>query len=394
MVASIVVVLSIIGLAIDTGHLQLVKVRMQTAADAAGLGAVQELRANGSANVTDAARADAAANGFTDGVNAVTVAVHKPPESGYYTGDSTAVEVTIHQTVQTFFMSLAGFSTMEVSARSVARQGPGTNCVYVLDPAMASAFSASGGAILQVNCGVVVNSTSATAMSLAGGAVLTAAAVSVTGSFTTSGGGAVTPAPSIHVPAETDPLAYVAAPAVGACTATDYSISSGQARTISPGVYCNGISVSGGAELTLSAGTYILKGGGLTVAGLSTLRGTGVTFYNSAGGGYPYRAISLAGGATVQLSAPVTGALAGMLFFQDRSIVGGVASTIAGGATSSFNGALYFPTTALSYSGGTGTDYTIIVAKQLTCTGGTTLNNDYSSLPAGPPVKGSAALSE
>ena len=35
MLASTVVLLTIVGLAIDTGHLQLVKVRMQTAADAA-----------------------------------------------------------------------------------------------------------------------------------------------------------------------------------------------------------------------------------------------------------------------------------------------------------------------------------------------------------------------
>src|SRR3954466_15164148 len=101
MVAAIVVVLSIIGLAIATGHLQLVKVRMQTAADAAVIGAVQELKANGSTNVTAAGKADAAANGFTDGQNTVTVAVHKPPTSGFYTGDSTAVEVTIHQSVKT-----------------------------------------------------------------------------------------------------------------------------------------------------------------------------------------------------------------------------------------------------------------------------------------------------
>src|SRR4051812_17598641 len=84
MVASIVVILSIVGLAIDTGHLQLVKIRMQTAADAAALGAVQELRANGSGNLTQAAKADAASNGFTDGQNAVTVTVDRPPLSGYY----------------------------------------------------------------------------------------------------------------------------------------------------------------------------------------------------------------------------------------------------------------------------------------------------------------------
>ena len=67
MVASMVVILSIVGLAIDTGHLQLVKVRMQTAADAAAIGAVQELKLHGPTNVTASGKADAAANGFTDG---------------------------------------------------------------------------------------------------------------------------------------------------------------------------------------------------------------------------------------------------------------------------------------------------------------------------------------
>jgi hypothetical protein len=394
MVAAIVVVLSIIGLAIDTGHLQLVKVRMQTAADAAALGAVQELRANGAANIVPAARADAAANGFADGQSAVTVTVRTPPPSGYYTADTTAVEVTIKQTVHTFFMALLGFNTMDVNARSVARRGPGATCVYVLDAAMSGAFSASGGAVVQVSCGVMVNSSSGTALTLSGGAQLRASSVSIVGSYSASGGGGVTPAPDIHASLEGDPLAYVAAPAAGACTATNFSVSSGDVSTITEGVYCNGISVSGGARLTLSAGTYILKGGGLTVTGNSTLIGNGVTFYNTSGGGYSYGAIALAGGATIHLSAPTGGALAGMLIFQDRSIVAGAASVISGGANSFFNGALYFPTTALSYSGGTGTDYTIIVARQLTCTGGTTLHNDYSSLPGGPPVKGSAALSE
>src|SRR4051794_12486704 len=104
MVASMVVILSIVGLAIDSGYLQLVKVRMQTAADAAVIGAVQELRANGPTNVTAAGRSDSAANGFTNGQNGVTVTVNTPPSTGNYTGDNTAVEVMIRQSVNTFFM--------------------------------------------------------------------------------------------------------------------------------------------------------------------------------------------------------------------------------------------------------------------------------------------------
>jgi hypothetical protein len=130
------------------------------------------------------------------------------------------------------------------------------------------------------------------------------------------------------------------------------------------------------------------------VAGNSYLTGDGVLFYNTFGSGYGYGAISLSGQAIVQLSAPTDGPRAGILFFQDRALASNIPSTISGGANSRFDGALYFPTTSLSYSGGTGTDYTIIVAKTLSFSGGTTLNSDYSSLPGGTPVKAGAALGE
>jgi hypothetical protein len=394
MIVSIVAVLALVGLAIDSGHLQLVKVRMQTAADAAALGAVNELKASGPAGMSAAAVRDAAANGFQHGSNAVAVTVESPPSSGYYTIDPTAVQVTVSQSVDALFMGVLGFHRMNVKARSVARRGSSPNCVYVLDPAVSGAFSASGGASARMSCGVMVDSTNATAMTLSGGASLTAASVTVGGGVSRSGGATISPAPSTYAAVETDPLAYIAAPAVGACTQTGYSVSNGVVATISEGVYCNGISVSGGATLKLNPGTYILKGGGLTLSGNSTLKGSGVTFYVTAGGGYSYGAISLSGNATVQLRARTSGLLAGILFFQDRSIVGGAGSSITGGAGSYFTGALYFPTTSISYSGGTATEYTILVAKRLTITGGSTLNSDYSSLPSGSPVKGNAVLSE
>jgi Flp pilus assembly protein TadG len=394
MMASTVAVLSLVGLAIDTGHLQLAKIRMQTAADAAALGAVQERKNNSAADFVAPARADAAFNGFTHGQNGVSVTVNSPPVTGFYTADSTAVEVLIHRDVKTFFMALGGFHTMGVKARSVARRGPGTTCMHILDPTASSAVSASGGAIVQVNCGVHINSSSNTALSVSGGARITATQVNIVGSYSASGGGVISPAPAIHVATEPDPLAHVPAPAAGACTSTNYSVSGAQVRTISEGVYCGGISVSGGSRLTLNPGTYILKGGGLSVSGGSYLTGAGVTFYNTFAAGYSYGAISLSGGTYNQLSAPTTGPLAGILFFQDRSLTSGAASSLSGGATSRFDGALYFPKTALSYSGGTGTEYTIIVAKTLSFSGGTILNNNYSSLPAGPPVKGNATLSE
>jgi hypothetical protein len=392
-VLALVVLLAFLGLAIDVGYLQFVKTRMQTAADAAAIGGAQEIRMNGASGAAAAAKGDAALNGFTDGQNGVTVSVYSPPVSGYYTGDATSVEVVISQDVPAFFMELVGTSSVGVKARAVSHLSSGPSCVYALDPAAPGAFSASGGATVGVSCGIIVNSSHAQAMKVSGGAQVTGAYTSIVGGYSINGGGMITPLPSTGATSEGDPLAYVAAPAVGSCTSAS-QVSITTSRTIDPGVYCGGISISAGARVTLNPGTYILRGGGLSISGGSNVSGDGVTFYNTAGGGYGYQGISFSGGSTATLRAPTGGPLAGILMFQDRSISGGAASTVSGGSGSILDGALYFPGTALSYSGGTSSAYTLLVAKTVTFSGGTTVNNDYSSLPAGSPVKGGAALGE
>jgi hypothetical protein len=141
-------------------------------------------------------------------------------------------------------------------------------------------------------------------------------------------------------------------PTVGStCTATNYR-APGAGGTIGPGTYCGGITVEGGATLQLSAGLYILNGGGLTVGGGGSIMGTGVTFYNTASSSYSYKAINLTGSSTTSLIAPTSGTWQGILFFQDRSITSPVQNMISGGSTTVYQGALYFPTTALVYSGG------------------------------------------
>ena len=394
LMVSLVVLLAFLGLSVDVGYMEYQKTRMQTAADAAALGGVQEIKLAGSATAVAAAKTDAALNGFTDGRNSASVSVANPPSSGYYTSDSTAVEVMISQSVSTYFMRLVGSPTITVRARAVARRGAGTNCLYALEPTASGAFSASGGINVQVGCGVVVNSSSGTAMSVSGGATVAATSFGVVGDYSISGGSMVTPTPIAHVASETDPLSYVPAPTVGSCDHTNYSVSGGATAVANPGVYCKGISISGGSRLTFNPGTYILKGGGFSVSGGSTATGAGVTFYNTAAAGNPYAPISISGGTTISLSAPTTGPLAAMLFFQDRSIVSASANSISGGASTVLNGALYFSTSPVTYSGGTAGTYTIIVARNVSFSGGSALNANYTSLPGGSPIKGGAALSE
>ncbi len=397
MLCCLLLLAGFLGLAIDTGYLEWVKTRMQTAADAAAIGGVQEIKMNGAANVVTAARGDAALNGFTDGQGGVTVTVNNPPSGGYSTTDSTGVEVIVAQKVSTFFMGAVGASPVGLQARAVARQASGTVCVVSLDAAAAGAFTASNGANVQMGCGIMVNSASSTAFTVSGGTTVKAGSIWVTGGSTVTGGSSVTPTASTGIPAMSDPLANVPAPSVGACTYYNTVVGGGLTKTLPPGVYCNGINLGNGAHITFAPpGNYILKGGGLNIQGGVTVTGTGVTFYNTAGGGYSYQPFNFSNGAVITLSAPTTGPLAGILLFQDRSIVSSAVNSFLGGTTNTLNGALYFPTTPISYSNGTNTSstYTILIAKTVNFQGGCKVNNDYSSLPGGSPVKGNATLSE
>ncbi|MBV8358098.1 MAG: hypothetical protein JO189_09215, partial [Deltaproteobacteria bacterium] len=136
--------------------------------------------------------------------------------------------------------------------------------------------------------------------------------------------------------------------------------------TLSPGLYYGGINITGNATVSFNPGTYVIAGGGLSVTGNSNLSGQGVTFYLTTGSG-GYGPVNLTGNATVNLSAPTSGSLEGILFFQDRSIPNGsAASMVVGNSSSTFDGTLYFPTTGLTYLGNSSVSgYTIIVANTL-----------------------------
>jgi hypothetical protein len=100
----------------------------------------------------------------------------------------------------------------------------------------------------------------------------------------------------------------------------------------------------------------------------------------------------------VNLSSPCSssgGSIEGMLFFQDRSILptSSNGSTINGNSGSTFSGALYFPTTSLSYAGTTGANmFTLLVSDMLTFTGNSGVGNNYSCLSNGPLIKDAALV--
>src|SRR5205823_3541203 len=126
-----------------------------------------------------------------------------------------------------------------------------------------------------------------------------------------------------------DPYATMNYPAYSGC---DFHNKSWHGTaTISPGVYCGGMKLTAGGNVTLNPGIYYLDGGSLSMEGQTTLRGTGVTLVFTSSSGSGYATASIAGGATLQITAPTTGPTAGIVMFGDRSEPLDTAYSLTGG---------------------------------------------------------------
>jgi hypothetical protein len=341
-----------------------------------------------------AGKADAASNGYTDGASSVTVAINNPPTSGPNTSNAGYVEAIVSKPEPTFFMRVLGFSTMTVSARAVAYEGNGPNCIYVTDPSASGAMATNGNVNVQSSCGLLVDSSSSSGLTAVGNVTIDASSIGIVGNYTSNGSTSFSPTPKIGVIAATDPLANIQAPTVGSCAHSNFSLNGNSGSSSSPyqlyaGTYCGGISVHGNAVLHFNVGTYVLAGGGMVISANTTMTGIGVTFYNTTGTG-GYGGITLNGNTTANLSAPTSGPLTGILFFQDRSVPSsGAGSTITGNSSSTFDGALYFATTTVSFGGNSSINgYSIVVADKLTVSGNSSIGSNYSSLTGGSPIKG------
>ena len=217
-------------------------------------------------------------------------------------------------------------------------------------------------------------------MTVNGGASIYAPSIEINGGTASIASNAVvTPTPNTNGGAVPDPLSALAMPTVGSCDYTDYKVTGGANVTLNPGVYCNGITLTGSSTINLNPGTYILNGGGMSIGSGGLLSGSRVMFFNTGQSGKTPGPISFSGSSVVTLTAPTSGTYQGMLFLQDRNITYATTNNFTGSATSSFTGTLYFPSTAVNYTGNSSGTFTAIIAKTLTFTGTSNIKND----PAG-----------
>jgi hypothetical protein len=371
---ALVVLLGFVALAVDLGLIWGTKRKMQTAADAAVVaGAVA---ARNSENVTSAADNVASLNGFTDGTNGVTITVTNP-YSGCG-GAANCIKVKIAQDYPTYFLRVVGYSTININASAVSGTINSSNCVYALKQSASPGLKASGNGTVNLSCGVVVDSNQNPAATCTGSATFTATSIAVTGSVS---GTCFSPAPTTGTSGVPDPFAYLGS--APTCTVNNTSLNINSSTTVTQGHYCKGIKISGAStNVTFQPGTYYIGSpNDLSITSGGTVSGTGVTFIDTQGG------ISLAGSGKVTLSAPTSGTYKGILFWGTSTSN----NTIAGGSGSTFDGALYFPNSKLTYTGNSSsTGYTIIAAGEVEVGGGSVLGSNFSSLGGTSPVSSSS----
>jgi len=397
---AMVAILALAGLALDGGMALETKRRAQTAADSAAIAGAVEVKKNPmTTEMTSSARHEAQRNGFTHGADGVVVQVHNPPTSGRYAGKSDYVETVVTQQRPSTLLQTIGITSTTSGGRAVAGPKESDMCVLVLHPTQSKALNMSGSAsIIAPNCTVAVNSSDSEAIAVSGSACIDAKTIAVVGNV---GGSCYTPDPDTGSAPTPDPFVNHARPSYGSTCDYTNTVISGTTplaqRTLNPGVYCGGIRISSTPGVRFNPGTYILLGGGLVSSGSSsTLTGTGVTFYITGNSTYPFKPITVSGGGALNLSAPTSGPMEGMLFFQDRNFTTTSTNTISGGSTMNIEGVLYFPTTKLTYSGGSTNNgaYTVIVVNLLNLTGPSGIGTDFSGLSSGSPIKTGVALAE
>jgi hypothetical protein len=370
--------------------------QMQVAADASALGAGIAYQTGYPSDPTVEARAIAANLGFVHGVNGTSVTVNRPPLAGAHVGDNTAVEVVISQPQTLAMISLFMNRTVPVGAHAVATQaGTGSFCVLQMDTSSATGVTQSNGATVNlVQCGLAVDASGSQALSVSGSAVLNALSVSVHGSASVTNGGVVNATNGVKTgqPVIADPYASVARPSFSGCNYNNKSYGhSASTQYISPGVYCNGLAFTNDAVVVMNPGTYFVDRGTFSVGGSVRLSGTGVTIVLTKSTGSSYATVSIGNGATVTLSAPATGATAGLVFFGDRNATLSTSSSFGGGATFSITGAIYMPTQTVTFNNGISnpSGCTQLIAGRITFSGGAQFKNNC----AGTGVSAIGALS-
>ena len=304
-------------------------------------------------------------------------------------GDKSSIQVDVSLSWKPMFMGMISPSFSTISATAIAKiMGTGNICVMGLSPGRNKTVHMERRAKLIGNgCGIYSKSTATNSIDVADAAHIEASFICSEGGIKQNSSSQVTPAGVQDCPTPPDPLAGRIKPEVGGCDFKRTRLRYFHG-TLRPGVYCQGLSIGRYSNVTLAPGIYIIKDGGLTVTGGSVLTGDNVGVYLT-GKNARFAFLTLS---TIKLKAPISGPMAGLLFFQDPEApgVGDKLNSFSKNIIATTNaeileGTIYLPKGRLEISGkdavAQNSAYTAIVTSLLELREGPTLvlNADYAS---------------
>ena len=286
------------------------------------------------------ARAVAAAAGLIDGKDGVTVQLSRPPASGRYAGNSSAVQVAISQPQNLELAKILGLSKFDLHTSAVALQDRlGDYCVLALDiGAQASVNLEPNAALPNSSCDIGANSASESALAMGAWSVIrgstsvrghvSRAANAVLGGFTNVENG-----PNID-----DPYRTLPDPPTLPCTGQSGVGAAGGTFNLTPGHFCAGWNFAANTTLNLAPGLYVIDQR-LTLGDNARVIGTGgVTL--AINGNYE---MLTGNNAALSITAPKTGTYAGLAIFSRRTAAPSTSHKFGKTLTLSLQGALYFP---------------------------------------------------
>lgn len=372
-----------VGVVVDYGLLSSQKAAFQLAADSAALAAAKEFRlANASAATIQTVAEKFATSALQSAKQPGKVVANVDPKK-------MSVTVEITNIANTTIMHMFGTSAVEVAAKATARvQGSASICVIGLELDKNEAIYLEKDAKLEApDCAVYSNSRKRDGLKALQNSSIKARFICSAGGSYKDKYDAFSPAPTLDCPVVSDPLASRPAPPIGGCTATDLKITA--ATTIYPGTYCGGIKILKTAVVNLSPGIYAFKDGPLDVADGAALIGQNVGIYLSGKGAV----VRFDANTKISLTAPKDGALAGILFFEDRTSPADQKHEILSNDAKVLLGTIYMPRGELNIGANqpvaNESAYTIVVTKRFTLSAGPimVLNTRYGStdipVPAG-----------
>ena len=342
-----------VGLSVDYVTISRKQTALQAIADAAAVASAHELPiANSNASIVAASAKSYVKANFKlhsknlSGGSSSTVSTDVKVVDKF-----TGVEVTLREVWTPFFAHyLTDKATPIVVTARANIVGEGLICVVgLIEKKLAAIHLDHKAKLTATGCGVYSNSSSITSIRLDGKARINAHSVCTMGGYVILGSGKITPKPLTDCPKANDPLAKRPPPAFVGCdynnvklgdvapparieSVAEYALFAifnispppapkpvspvRIAKTLQPGVYCGGLEIGKGYDITLSPGNYIIKDGPLRVTSDASFKGVGVGFYlTGANSEFEFQQYT-----SISLEAPVSGDLAGLLFYEDRNV--------------------------------------------------------------------------